>query len=105
MKIRFIPAGTALLAAAIASLICLLRNFQVIYSLQVVLITLVIFSYIGFKAQKIIVSVMHEQKMQEEEEIRLAEWREAEKLRAMSEGENQDAEGDSNEEETRQNEE
>lgn len=90
MKIRFIPAGTALLAAAVASLICLFRDFQVIYSLQVVLVTLLIFSYIGFKAQKIIMSVMHEQKMQEEDAIRLAEWNEAERLRALQE-ENQDA--------------
>lgn len=88
MKIRFIPAGVTLLAGAIASWICLMKNYDVTYSLEVLLFVLIIFSFIGFKAQKIIVNVMQEQKLQAEEAMRLAEWQEAEKLRQFEMGKN-----------------
>ena len=88
MKLRFIPAGIALSAGAVTCLICIMKNYDVIYSLQTLLIVLIIFSYIGFKSQKIIMNVMHEQKQQEEEAIRLAEWKEAERLRKLEEEKN-----------------
>lgn len=83
MKIRFIPAGVALTAGSVTCLICLLRNYDVLYSLEALLITLLVFSYIGFKVQKIIMNVMHEQRLQEEEAIRMAEWQESERLRKI----------------------
>ncbi len=104
MKVRYIPAGITLMAGAITSLICLMRNLDVMYSLEVLLVVLIVFLYIGIKTQKIIVNVMHEQKMQEEDMIRLAEFREAERLRKQLAGiddteETEDAEEDSDEEE------
>lgn len=104
MKVRYIPAGITLMAGAITSLICLMRNLDVMYSLEVLLVVLIVFLYIGIKTQKIIVNVMHEQKMQEEDMIRLAEFREAERLRKQLAGiddteETEDAEKDSDEEE------
>lgn len=83
MKIRFVPASIALLAGSVTCLVCLIRDYDVMYSLQALFITLLIFTYIGFKAQKIIMNVVQEQKMQEEEEIRIAEWQEAERLRKL----------------------
>lgn len=87
MKIRYIPAGIALLAGAITCLICLLRDMDVTYSLELLLIVLIIFTAIGMKAQKVILNVMHEQKMEEEEAIRMAEFREAERIRKLQAGE------------------
>ena len=92
MRIRFIPAGIALSAGSVTCLICLLRDYDVLYSLEALLITLLIFTYIGFKAQKIIMYVMHEQKVQEEEAIRIAEWQESERLRKLEMGKNMDEE-------------
>ncbi|MDE7422845.1 MAG: hypothetical protein K2N51_04015 [Lachnospiraceae bacterium] len=92
MRIRFIPAGIALSAGSVTCLICLLRDYDVLYSLEALLITLLIFTYIGFKAQKIIMYVMHEQKVQEEEAIRIAEWQEAERLRKIEMEKNMDEE-------------
>lgn len=83
MRIRFIPAGITLTAGSVTCLICLLRDYDVLYSLEALLITLLVFSYIGFKTQKIIMKVMHEQKVQEEEAIRLAEWQESQRLRQL----------------------
>ena len=85
MKIRFIPAGVTLLAGAITCLICLMRDYDVTYSLEVLLVVLIIFALIGMKAQRVIINVMREQKMQEEEEIRMAEWKETERLRQLEE--------------------
>lgn len=87
MKIRYIPAGITLVAGAITCLICLLRNLDVMYSLETLLIVLVVFLFIGIKAQKIIVNIMHEQKMQEEDEIRRIEFEEAERLRKLQNNE------------------
>ena len=99
MKIRYIPAGITLIAGAITCLICLMRNLDVMYSLEILLIVLVIFLFIGIKAQKIIVNILHEQKMEEEDEIRRNEFREAEKLRRIQTGVEEDP-GDEKEEET-----
>lgn len=96
MKIRFIPAGVTLLAGAITCLICLMRDYDPTYSLEVLLIVLIIFTAIGMKAQKIIMNVMHQQKMQEEEMVRLAEFKEAERIRKLKE-ENQNEDGDAEE--------
>lgn len=87
MKIRYIPAGITLVAGAITCLICLLRNLDVMYSLETLLIVLVVFLFIGIKTQKIIVNIMHEQKMQEEDEIRRIEFQEAERLRKLQNNE------------------
>lgn len=92
MRVRFIPAGIALSAGSVTCLICLLRDYDVLYSLEALLITLLIFTYIGFKAQKIIMYVMHEQKVQEEEAIRIAEWQESERLRKLEMEKNMDEE-------------
>lgn len=85
MKIRFIPAGITLLAGAITCLICLMRDYDPTYSLEILLIVLIIFAAIGMKAQKIIMNVIHQQKMQEEEMVRLAEFKEAERIRKLKE--------------------
>lgn len=85
MKVRFIPAGITLLAGAITCLICLLRDYDPTYSLEVLLLVLIIFAAIGMKAQKIIMNVMHQQKVQEEEMVRLAEFKEAERIRKLKE--------------------
>lgn len=90
MKIRYIPAGIVLVAGAITCLICLMRDMDVTYSLELLLIVLLIFTVIGMKAQSIILSVMHEQKMEEEEEIRMAEFKEAERIRKLQMGEVED---------------
>lgn len=87
MKIRYIPAGIALVAGAITCLICLMRGMDTTYSLELLLIVLIIFTVIGMKAQSIILNVMHEQKMEEEEAIRLAEFKEAERIRKLQMGE------------------
>lgn len=87
MKIRYIPAGIVLLAGAITCLICLMRGMDVTYSLELLLIVLLIFTVIGMKAQKVILNVMHEQKMEEEEAIRMAEFKEAERIRKLQAGE------------------
>lgn len=87
MKIRYIPAGITLMAGAITCLICLMRDYDPTYSLEVLLIVLIIFAAIGMKAQKIIMNVIHQQKAQEEEMIRLAEFNEAERIRKLKEEE------------------
>lgn len=87
VKIRYIPAGVALLAGAITCLICILRDYDVIYSLEALLLVLLIFTAIGIKSQKIIINVMHEQKEMEEERARQAEFLEAEKIRLLKEQE------------------
>lgn len=85
MKIRYIPAGITLLAGAITCLICLMRDYNPTYSLEVLLIVLIIFTAMGIKAQKIIMNVIRQQKEQEEEMIRLAEFNEAERIRKLKE--------------------
>ena len=62
-----------------------MRDYDVTYSLEVLLVVLIIFALIGMKAQRVIINVMREQKMQEEEEIRMAEWKETERLRQLEE--------------------
>lgn len=94
MKIRYIPASVTLLAGAVVCLICLMKKYDVTYSLEVLLVTLIIFASIGFKAQKIIMNVMKEQKTEEEERIRLAEWQEAERLRNLEAEKESEAETD-----------
>lgn len=100
MKIRYIPAGITLVAGAITSLICVMRNYDVIYSMEVLLVVLIIFALIGMKTQKIIMNVMHEQKMEEEEAIRMEEWKEAERLRALQQQQEEGEEEEVSEEET-----
>lgn len=100
MKIRNIPAGITLVAGAITSLICVMRNYDVIYSMEVLLVVLIIFALIGMKTQKIIMNVMHEQKMEEEEAIRMEEWKEAERLRALQQQQEEGEEEEVSEEET-----
>lgn len=98
MKIRYIPASVTLLAGAIVCLICLMKNYDVTYSLEVLLISLIIFACIGFKSQKIIMNVIQEQKTEEEERIRLEEWKEAERLRKLEEEKEVEAEADESDE-------
>lgn len=83
MKIRYIPAGITLLAGALTSLICIMKNYDVTYSLEVLLIVLILFACLGFKVQTVIMNVMHEQQLEEEERIRMAEWKEAERIRKI----------------------
>lgn len=92
MKIRYIPASVTLLAGAVVCLICLMKGYEVTYSLEVLLVTLIIFACIGFQAQKVIMNVIQEQKIEEEERIRLAEWKEAERLRNLEEEKKAEAE-------------
>lgn len=101
MKVRFIPAGITLLAGAITCLICLMRDYDPTYSLEILLLVLIIFAAIGMKAQKIIMNVMHQQKVQEEEMVRLAEFKEAERIRKLKEeNEAGEAEEEQQEQET-----
>lgn len=90
MKIRYIPAGVALIAGAITCLICIMRGYDVVYSLETLLLVLLIFTFIGMKSQQVIVNVMHEQQVMEMEKIRRAEFLESERLRKIQEGEDEE---------------
>jgi hypothetical protein len=92
LKIRYIPAGVALLAGAITCLICIMRGYDVIYSLETLLLVLLIFTFIGIKSQQVIINIMHEQQIMEMEKIRRVEFLEAERLRKIQEGEDEEEE-------------
>ncbi|MBQ3781908.1 MAG: hypothetical protein II838_00510 [Lachnospiraceae bacterium] len=92
MKIRYIPAGVALLAGAITCLICIMRGYDVTYSLETLLLVLLIFTFIGIKSQQVIINIMHEQQIMEMEKIRRVEFLEAERLRKLQEGEDEEEE-------------
>jgi len=98
VKIRYIPAGVALIAGAITCLICIMRGYDVVYSLETLLLVLLIFTFIGMKSQQVIVNVMHEQQVMEMEKIRRAEFLESERLRKIQEGEDEEEEEEYDEE-------
>ncbi|SFR95965.1 hypothetical protein [Anaeromicropila populeti] len=54
MNPRFIPAITTLSAGAIVSIVSLVKKFEVLYSLKLLLATLIIFYVIGLIARKIV---------------------------------------------------
>lgn len=55
MRIRYIPAFVTLTAGAITCIISIINQFNVIYSLKVLLIVLLAFYILGQIAQKVIV--------------------------------------------------
>jgi hypothetical protein len=75
------PAAIMLIAGAITSIISIIQKFDVLYGLEVLLGSLVLFYLIGLAAQKIILSVintdkkkkMEEEALQENEEENLSE--------------------------------
>lgn len=58
MKLEFIPKFVTLLAGAIVSVITIIKDMDVTYSLELLLATLVIFYIIGLIAKKIIQKVL-----------------------------------------------
>lgn len=57
MKSEYIPKVITLLAGAVVSIILIIRDTSVTYSLEVLLATLVIFYIVGILAQQIILRV------------------------------------------------
>lgn len=92
MKLRYIPSFITLSAGAITSLICIFKGYDILYSLEVLLITLIIFAVIGFIAQAIVRAQIEENERQESER-QLEERRKAlEEEYAKMEAENEDKE-------------
>lgn len=58
MKLEFIPKFVMLLAGAIVSVITIVKDMDVTYSLEILLATLIIFYIIGLIAKKIIQKVL-----------------------------------------------
>ena len=58
MKLEFIPKFIMLLAGAVVSIITIINDMDVTYSLELLLATLIIFYIIGLIAKKIIQKVM-----------------------------------------------
>lgn len=54
MKEEFIPKVITLLAGAVVCIVCIVRNIDTLYSLKVLLITLIIFYIIGCIAKGIL---------------------------------------------------
>ena len=107
MKLRYIPSFITLLAGAITCLICIIKGYDVLYSLEVLLITLIIFAVIGFIAQAIVRAQMEENARQEEERL-LEEKRKAleeEYAKQETEGEEAEEENTETEEEDKEQEE
>lgn len=69
MKVRYIPATVVLTAGLITSIICIMRDYEVLYSLELLFAVLLIFTIIGIVAQKIIIGQIMENKRQEAEKI------------------------------------
>lgn len=90
MKLRYIPSFITLSAGTVASLICIFKGYDILYSLEVLLITLIIFAVIGFVAQAIVRAQIEENQKQEAER-QLEERRKAlEEEYARQEAENQE---------------
>ena len=58
MKLEFVPKFITLLAGAIVSIITIVEDMDVTYSLELLLATLIIFYIIGFISKKIIQKVI-----------------------------------------------
>lgn len=100
MKLRYIPSFITLSAGAITSLICIFKGYDILYSLELLLITLVIFAVIGFIAQAVVKAQIKENQKQEAER-QLEERRKAleeEYARQEAENEENKAEMEENEE-------
>lgn len=69
MKLRYIPSFITLLAGAMTSLVCIIKGYDVLYSLELLLIALVIFIIIGYIVQAIVKTQMEENKKQEVERL------------------------------------
>lgn len=98
MKLRYIPSFITLSAGTITSLICIFKGYDILYSLEILLVTLVIFAIIGFIAQAIVKAQVEENKKQEAERL-LEERRKA----LEEEYAKQEAENEENEEEIKEN--
>lgn len=77
-----------LTAGLITSVICLVRNYDIVYSLGVLLIVMIIFAIIGFIGKKVVESQIKENK--EQEEARFEEERQREMALLYEQEENSD---------------
>lgn len=93
MRTRYIPGIVMLTAGLITSIICLVKGYEIIYSLSLLLVVMIIFAIIGFISKKIIENQIRE--YQEQEEARLEE----EKLKEMELIYLKDGENETNDEE------
>lgn len=74
MKSEYIPKVITLLAGAVVCIISIVRDMNVTYSLEVLLVTLILFYIIGCVAQKIIMRVERSNRfIQQEREKALEE--------------------------------
>lgn len=69
MKPRYIPAFVTLAAGTVTCLISIIKKFEILYSLKVLLIILVIFYIIGCIAKSIITKVIVSASVKEKDEI------------------------------------
>lgn len=90
MKVRYIPATVTLTAGAITSIACIIKKYEVLYSLELLLVVLIIFTIIGLTAQKIVLGVIKENKIQEEERIQEERLRQIEAEYGIHEEEEQE---------------
>lgn len=96
MRTRYIPGIVMLTAALITSVMCLVRNYETIYSLQILLVVMVIFSIIGFVGKRIVESQVNENKGQEEARFEEERRREMELLFQENENSDEDFTKDEN---------
>lgn len=61
MKSKYIPALVMLLAGAIVGIFTIIKKFEVLYSLKILLIALIAFYIMGLIAQKIVISIEKQQ--------------------------------------------
>lgn len=99
MSSKYIPAFITLAAGALTSIVCIVKKFEILYSLELLLGTLVVFFILGLIAQKIlnkVVAANTRQRIEKEKEEKEAERKrkleEAAALAAAEETENLTAE-------------
>ncbi len=90
MKTEYIPKFVTLLAGAIVCIDCVLKNRDTTYSLEILLVTLVIFYILGIIAQRIIEKVKESNMVMKLKEM-------SEEVESEQTDENIDEEDDENE--------
>lgn len=75
MKTEFIPKIVTLLAGAVVSLVCIVGDYDVTYSLEVLLATLVIFFIVGIIAEKVVDRVKESNRVMKEKMENMANLR------------------------------
>lgn len=96
MEIRYIPSLIMLLAGAITCITSILKEWDVTYSLAILLVVLIVFYGIGLLAQKLIINIIegnvfkkNVQDEQQQEEIEIGTKEEEENPEEASAGENE----------------